>query len=103
MLITLQCEFILGLNFVFKIYEGKICFVNFDNRDAFFGMLLSWFSSRFFFFSLNKFNYFGMKILSNSTMKYNAMQTLFVAIILIIKRSIVLPVRNVIHIFVLCE
>lgn len=56
-----------------------------------------------FFFSLNKFNYFGMKILSNSTMKYNAMQTLFVAIILIIKRSIVLPVRNVIHIFVLCE
>lgn len=38
-LIMLQCEFILGLNFVFKINEGKICFVNFDNRDAFFAIV----------------------------------------------------------------
>lgn len=48
----------------------KICFVNFDNRDAFFWNAIVLFFSCFFF-SLNKFNYFCTKILLNGTMNTN--------------------------------
>lgn len=57
-----------GIKFCLKINDNwKICFVNFDNRDAFFWNAIVLFFS-FFFFSLNKFNYFCTKTLLNGTM-----------------------------------
>lgn len=58
-----------GIKFCLKINDiGKFVLLILIIEMRFFGTLLSCFSLVFFFFSLNKFNYFCTKTLLNGTM-----------------------------------